>query len=98
MNYQQAYEELAAQVRRLGIAADVQISEVAIEFGDKFDEHQTLLAVQSTVATLNRVVVQMSNLPPIVEHDPYECRKCGGDCVTDAASGMRVCVICGEGN
>lgn len=96
MNYQQAYNELAAQVRRLGILADVQIADT-ICFGEKYDDHQVGMAILATVATLNRLTLEMSNVPPLVEHNPYECRKCGGDCMTDGASAMRVCVLCGEG-
>jgi hypothetical protein len=97
MNYEQAYNRLAAQVRKLGIVSDVQIEGNEIGFGDSYDALQTLQMVQICVATLNGLTLELFQSPPLVEHDPYECRKCGGDCVTDGASGMRVCVDCGEG-
>ena len=54
MDYKTAYETLAAQVKRLGELADVQIGDV-IAFGDKCDNHQTDLAVLMTVATARRI-------------------------------------------
>lgn len=62
MNYQLAYLDLAAQVRRLGIVADVQVGET-IHFGDNHDAHQMALAVLATVATLNELTLQLSNTP-----------------------------------
>lgn len=60
MNYQLAYLDLAAQVRRLGIVADVQMDEHSVFFGEKHDARQMRMAVLATVATLNQLTLQMS--------------------------------------
>lgn len=95
MNYQLAYLDLAAQVRRLGIVADVQITDTEISFGDNHDERQMALAVMATVSTLNQLTLQLSNMYAL---NPDVCHKCGSDAVMlDAASGIRTCQNCGEG-
>lgn len=66
MNYQIAYLELAAQVRRLGIVADVQMGDT-IHFGDNHDAIATPLAVLTTVATLNELTLQISQQFTILE-------------------------------
>lgn len=61
MNYQIAYLDLAAQVRRLGIVADVQIDET-IHFGENHDARQMALAVLTTVATLNDLTLRLRDM------------------------------------
>lgn len=58
--YKSAYLQLAAQVRRLGIVADVQIMGNEISFGDAYDALQTLQMVQICVATLNDLTLKLS--------------------------------------
>lgn len=60
MNYQLAYLDLAAQVRRLGIVADVQMDEHSVFFGENHDERQMRMAVLATVSKLNQLTLQMS--------------------------------------
>lgn len=60
MNYQLAYLDLAAQVRRLGIVADVQMDEHSVFFGENHDARQMRLAVLATVSKLNQLTLQMS--------------------------------------
>jgi len=60
MSYELAYLNLAAQVRRLGIVADVQIDEHSVSFGENHDARQMRMAVLATVATLNQLTLQLS--------------------------------------
>lgn len=60
MNYQTAYLDLAAQVRRLGIVADVQMDEHSVFFGENHDERQMRLAVLATVSKLNSLTLELS--------------------------------------
>lgn len=62
ITWRQQFNTLAAQVRRLGIVADVQIGD-EIAFGNGYDEAQVRAAVLATVATLNRLVLENSNVP-----------------------------------
>lgn len=59
MNYQLAYLDLAAQVRRLGIVADVQIDEHSVFFGENHDGRQMRMAVLATVSKLNQLTLQL---------------------------------------
>lgn len=61
--YQLAYFDLAAQVRRLGILADVQIEEHSSSFGENYDARQVRLAILATVSKLNQLTLEIrSNL------------------------------------
>lgn len=60
--WHRAFDDLAAQVRRVGIVADVQIGDGEIAFGENYDAHQTHLALLATIGTLNRLVLEASNM------------------------------------
>lgn len=63
MNYKEAYERLAAQIRNLGIAGDVQIDNQSVYFGDRFSSKRLETEALKTVEALNRTVLEMSQPP-----------------------------------